>query len=77
MPGSRHVIDVAQGRATVYLNGELRGETPLEFEARPRETVSLELRQPGYATLRERFDVTTRRTWTFTMRALSERTREP
>jgi len=74
LASSVHTIDVTQGRARVYVNGSLLGETPLDYQAQPSEVVSVELRQVGYEPARARFDVTTRRTWTFTMRALHERT---
>ncbi len=71
---SAHVVDVTAGRADVYVDGERKGETPYRYDARANEIVRLELRRPGYEALHQRFDITTRGTWTFTMRPLPTRT---
>jgi len=67
-PQSVHRIDVAEGRADVYVNGVLKGRTPLDYGAGDSEIIELELRQPGFQTQRERFDVTERQVWTFAMK---------
>jgi serine/threonine-protein kinase len=63
-----HRIDVSEGVADVVINGSRRGRTPFDYEAARDETVSLELRQPGFLPVRERFVVTERPFWTFSMR---------
>lgn len=65
---SVHLIDVAEGVADVYVNNEFRGRTPFEYRARPHETVTIGLKQQGFVSFQETFDVTTKRVWTMTMR---------
>jgi serine/threonine-protein kinase len=61
-------IDVVEGSAEVYIDGVLRGPTPLEFEARPGRAVDVELRQRGFAPYRTRLDIGARdQHWTITM----------
>jgi len=63
-----HRIDVSEGVAEVVINGRRRGRTPFDYEATRDETVTIELRQPGFLPVRERFVVTERPFWTFSMR---------
>lgn len=63
-----HRIDVSEGVAEVVINGRHRGRTPFDYEAARDETVTLELRQSGFLPVRERFVVTERPFWTFSMR---------
>lgn len=63
-----HRIDVSEGVAEVVINGSRRGRTPFDYEAARDETVTIELRQPGFLPVRERFVVTERPFWTFSMR---------
>ncbi|MFN8060485.1 MAG: serine/threonine-protein kinase [Vicinamibacterales bacterium] len=69
---TNHRIDVVEGRATVFVNGQLKGQTPLTYVAGPHETIRLELRQPGYEPVQQSFDVTTKPTWTLRMRRAGE-----
>jgi serine/threonine-protein kinase len=62
-----HRIEVAEGMADVYINGSLVGRTPYDYKARPHETVSIVLKQPGFADFSQTFDVTGRQIWTLTM----------
>jgi len=64
---SGHRLDVAEGSAEVYINGTWVGRTPLEYQARPNETVTLELKQPGFVSYRDTFDITKKGAWTFVM----------
>jgi hypothetical protein len=64
-----HRIAVSEGQALVTINGDTRGRTPIDYRARRGEIVSLELRRPGFAPIVERFDISTRAVWTFTMRS--------
>jgi serine/threonine-protein kinase len=61
-------IDVAEGRAEVYVNGVRKGRTPFDYAATDNEVIDLELRQPGFLIQRERFDVSERQVWTFAMK---------
>lgn len=63
-----HRIDVAEGIADVYINNEFKGRTPFEYRARPHETVTIGLKQQGFVSFQETFDVTTKRVWTLTMK---------
>jgi eukaryotic-like serine/threonine-protein kinase len=65
---SVHRIDVTEGQADVYVNGVHRGRTPFDYPAADEEIIELELRQPGFLSQRERFEITERRVWTFAMK---------
>jgi serine/threonine-protein kinase len=65
--GSVHRIDVVQGSADVFIDGTRAGRTPLDYRAAHGGPVTLELRQPGFTTVRERFVITGRPVWTFAM----------
>ena len=71
-PKTPHRIDVTQGTADVVLDGREIGRTPLDYPAASREVVTLELRQPGFEPLVQRFDVSRRAVWTFTMRPTAQ-----
>jgi serine/threonine-protein kinase len=60
-------IDVVEGKATVFVNGQLKGQTPLVYQAGPDETVRLELRQPGFEPVESTFEITRQESWTFPM----------
>jgi hypothetical protein len=66
-------INVVGGRADVYLNGKYRGPTPHTYYAAPGEVVDLELRQPGYTTWHDQFDITRQGAWHFSMQRASEK----
>ena len=66
-------INVVGGQAEVYLNGKYSGPTPHTYYATPGEVVDLELRQPGYATRHDRFDITRQRAWHFSMQRAIEK----
>jgi eukaryotic-like serine/threonine-protein kinase len=63
-----HRIEVAEGSASVYVNGTFVGTTPFDYQARKGESIRLELRQDGFAPMSETFEVTERQVWTFAMR---------
>jgi len=67
-----HRIDTTGGSAEVVINGTSFGRTPIDYEAAPGEMITLELRRPGASPLVERFDVSSRGAWTFTLRAEPE-----
>lgn len=64
---SVHRVDVAEGSADVYVNGVMIGRTPLDYRARRNETVTLELKQHGFASYRDTFDITKKSAWTLVM----------
>ncbi len=62
-------IDVTEGVAQVYRDGQLLGTTPVEIDGNENETVNLTLKRTGYQDLSETIEITTRRTvFTFTLR---------
>jgi hypothetical protein len=67
-----HRIDVAEGVAEVYIDGVRKGPTPYDYQARSKETIRLELKQDGFATVQETFDITERKVWTFAMKRLDQ-----
>ncbi|MEX2271795.1 MAG: serine/threonine-protein kinase [Vicinamibacterales bacterium] len=67
-PTSVHRIDVTEGVAEVLINGRHRGRTPHDYTAAAAEIVTIELRQEGFLPVRQRFVVTERPVWTFSMR---------
>jgi len=61
-------IDVTEGRASVYRDGELVGATPCQIEARVGEEIDLTLKSEGYADKSVEFSVTeNKKVYTFTM----------
>jgi hypothetical protein len=68
-----HHIDVITGRATVLVNGKPLGDTPVDYIGPVGETVSVELRQPGFEPVKEQIQVTTTGTSTFMMHRTGER----
>jgi eukaryotic-like serine/threonine-protein kinase len=71
-PGVHH-IDVITGRAAVLVNGKPIGETPVDYVGPVGETVSVELRQPGFEPVKEQIEVSTTGTSTFMMHRTGER----
>ena len=71
-PGVHH-IDVITGRAAVLVNGKPLGNTPVDYVGPIGETVSVELRQPGFEPVKEQIQVTTTGTSTFMMHRTGER----
>jgi hypothetical protein len=67
-----HRIDVFSGKATVLVNGQPLGETPVDYVGPIGETVKVELRQDGFEPLRQEIQMTTTGTSTFTMRRTGE-----
>jgi hypothetical protein len=65
-------VDVVQGRADVYVNGEHVGQTPYRLQGAFGSTVDLELRQAGYQPLRARVDITQQRALTLRMERQAE-----
>ncbi len=62
-------IDVTEGVAEVFRDGQLIGTTPVEINGSENETVNLTLKRSGYQDLVESIEITTRRTvFTFTLR---------
>jgi hypothetical protein len=62
-------IELTEGVADVYRDGQLIGTTPLEIEGNENENVNLTLRRDGYQDLTESVEITTRRkVFTFTLR---------
>jgi serine/threonine-protein kinase len=70
-PGVHH-IDVITGRAAVLVNGKPIGETPVDYVGPVGETVSVELRQPGFEPVKEKIEVSTTGTSTFMMHRTGE-----
>lgn len=61
-------IDVAEGHAKVYRDGELVGATPCQIEARVGEEIDLTLKSEGYVDKSVEFSVTeNKKAYTFTM----------
>jgi len=61
-------IDVTEGRAKVYRDGELVGATPCQIEARVGEEIGLTLKSEGYVDKSVEFSVTeNKKAYTFTM----------
>jgi len=71
-PGVHH-IDVVTGRASVLVNGKPIGETPVDYVGPIGETVSVELRQPGFEPVKEQIEMMTTGTSTFMMHRTGER----
>lgn len=67
-----HRIEIAEGVADVYINGALVGRTPYEYKARPHETVTVVLKQPGFVDFSQTFDVTERQIWTLAMTRIQD-----
>lgn len=65
-----HRFDVTSGRGEVFVNGQHLGTTPVDYVGQTGETISIEIRQPGFAPVNERISITTGGTTTFTMRPL-------
>jgi hypothetical protein len=68
-----HHIDVVTGRASVLVNGKPIGETPVDYVGPVGETVSVELRQPGFEPVKEQIEMMTTGTSTFMMHRTGER----
>jgi serine/threonine protein kinase len=61
-------IDTAEGRADIYLNGKLVGNTPYDIKARLGERISLTLKRNGFADKEVEFTVSAQtKTKTITM----------
>jgi hypothetical protein len=62
-------IELTEGTATVFRDGQLLGTTPVEIEGGENELVKLTLKREGYQDLNESIEITTRRkVFTFTLR---------
>jgi hypothetical protein len=59
-------VDVAEGRADVYRNGERVGTTPYQFQAKSGEQLDLLLKRDGYQDKPVRLSTSeNKRTYTF------------
>jgi serine/threonine-protein kinase len=65
-------IDVVEGTAEVYADGSRVGRTPYRTRGRSGETVRLELRRAGYLDQPVQFEVSERKTYSFTMQRASQ-----
>lgn len=62
-------IELTEGVAEVFRDGQLIGSTPVQIEGNENEKVNLLLRRPGYQDYSETIEITTRRkVFTFTLR---------
>ncbi|MEQ1762880.1 MAG: serine/threonine-protein kinase [Pyrinomonadaceae bacterium] len=62
-------IEVTEGVADVFRDGQLIGSTPIEIDGNENETVDLTLKRAGYQDRSEKIEITTRRkVFTFTLR---------
>lgn len=62
-------VEVSQGTADVYRDGQLVGTTPYEIEGAENERVDLTLKRNGFMDVTETIDITTRRkVYTFSLK---------
>jgi serine/threonine protein kinase len=63
-----YTVDVAEGRADVYRNGDLVGTTPYQFQAKSGEQLELVLKREGYLDKPVRLSTSdNKKTYTFMM----------
>ena len=65
----RVTVEVVEGAAEVFRNGQLIGKTPIEIEGAENESVDLVLKRNGYQDTPVKIDITTRRkVYTFSLK---------
>lgn len=70
-PRPKALIELTEGVAEVYRDGQLIGNTPVEIEGNENEFVNIMLRRQGYQDYSETIEITTRRkVFTFTLRKI-------
>jgi len=65
-------LEVVEGPAEVYENGNRVGRTPYRRQAKPGEFVQVELRREGYADQPVQFEVTERKVYSYTMQRANQ-----